>query len=915
MKKVFLKSIALMMVLTLLGCQGAANTVDTESEQTQATVAQSIVETETLESESTINIPVSTKTIAEMVQAPEKMVYEFENPEVTESIYGEVGVNANIMIPDADSMSVVPIIKKNITEENVKILYDQVMSENAVWISQELIEGLIARAEEKIMQVDVSYAENKGNAKVDQWYEENTWAYETIIDLLGQLKDTDAPDYSIKTVKNTQGEDVDCALLLAIDGDYIKYIWVVNESVQYCSFMTNINDYLKTVMTGVRGHLLEFASPAYTYLNDDRMTSYGYSDCINDDLLLDMSRQETTDLFNSLLEQSGFDNYEVDYTVRTGEEDNPLVTNPADKEDYLANLSFEMHGRNYYNGISIFGGGTHDYLSGNAVGRKASTGWNYLFIEPTWEYDAPLVEGVELLPFERIETIIKDLIDKDLNDDEIDTVLTREPLTDIRLEYSLVHDEEMNKDILIPVWNCYRGALRSEFGEDTVEEGAYYYNEYVNMLTINAIDGSIIYIDQKTLTDTLEVPEHMNYTLYNENDEAYFKIDAEIVVPDTLSMDVVSFEVETIETEDIPQRVETILPEGYTLWNDILINQAIEDLESLEFELIVSQLEEQALEQKRSELGIETERETFERDDEDYSNYTENISFMRMLLMSEEGTQIPGFRSMQIRTAKDKKETVHIAFFNKELTMGFVMICKDRLLMMGEDYTVKETIQLALNLVDTWVSQNMELSDHLVDYTIPESVESGYDLSKIASEEALNQEILRSLNYLDYQRIYYNPTAYLQKLYADFHGFGYSKTYDDIYILGKGNNDYDEFNSIILATHNDEVYTLMTTPSISLGEVREESVELIPFWQLENIIDYHAKSENFVAEFGPIPGTIESIRLEYITIFDETGEGGSIVPAWNFYYATPATDEKDNLLYKENRLWLSVNAMDGTIIR
>ena len=97
------------------------------------------------------------------------------------------------------------------------------------------------------------------------------------------------------------------------------------------------------------------------------------------------------------------------------------------------------------------------------------------------EYTASIVENVELLSFDRIETVIEDLIVEDLKNDKLDTALTRDSVAAICLEYGYVHDKETDSHAIVPVWSCY---VDSDSGE-------------LKVLTINAIDGSVLFVDKK----------------------------------------------------------------------------------------------------------------------------------------------------------------------------------------------------------------------------------------------------------------------------------------------------------------------------------------------------------------------------------------------------------------------------------
>ena len=58
--------------------------------------------------------------MAEMVQAPERMVYEFDNPHVSD--WFDPGIDAEIILPSKDYMGVASVENLEFTEKDVQNL-------------------------------------------------------------------------------------------------------------------------------------------------------------------------------------------------------------------------------------------------------------------------------------------------------------------------------------------------------------------------------------------------------------------------------------------------------------------------------------------------------------------------------------------------------------------------------------------------------------------------------------------------------------------------------------------------------------------------------------------------------------------------------------------------------------------------
>ena len=509
------------------------------------------------------------------------------------------------------------------------------------------------------------------------------------------------------------------------------------------------------------------------------------------------------------------------------------------------------------------------------------------------EYTTSSVENVELLSFDRIETIIEDLIIEDLENDKSDTALTRDSIAAICLEYGYVHDKETDSHAIVPVWNCYGD---SDSGE-------------LKVLTINAIDGSVLFVDKNTVGDAVQAPERMMYSVGD------FEIDAEIILPDVAGMDVVAFEIDAMETEEITKLASMYMADEFAFFDDELIELSIDVVNELEDTWSLNKLIEDVNKEEAKNADEEKQYPTLEADEEDYLN---NYEIVLGLLQAEECAHLPGFRYSQVENANGEVMDLYVAFIESDDRMGAIFADDNELIIyVAEKTSLKDMMQyLVLVYINLFTKSTVETTTRIADYEIADENKALSYMSQLAPIANLNYELLNDLNYIDYRQMSYNPSIYYNSAdsFLEYSVMSYAKGYDRIPILGIGNSKYRICNQIDIGRENDQLWALSVYPAISLGDVQSEFVDLLPFSQIESNIHEYMNSENFKAENEFVTGTIESIRLEYMTVFDETEESGNIIPVWNFYYANPVTDKNGDVVYKENRYWLSVNAIDGSII-
>lgn len=107
-------------------------------------------------------------------------------------------------------------------------------------------------------------------------------------------------------------------------------------------------------------------------------------------------------------------------------------------------------------------------------------------------------ESVFLLPFSEIQKIFESVLTTSYSDSVSDSeyssadsgVFTGVQVTAVRLGYMRVRDEEESTAKLIPVWDFFGSVTRSQGAENSYMISEY--NPYVSLLTINAMDGTIL---------------------------------------------------------------------------------------------------------------------------------------------------------------------------------------------------------------------------------------------------------------------------------------------------------------------------------------------------------------------------------------------------------------------------------------
>lgn len=415
---------------------------------------------------------------------------------------------------------------------------------------------------------------------------------------------------------------------------------------------------------------------------------------------------------------------------------------------------------------------------------------------------------------------------------------------------------------------------------------------------------------KNTVADAVQAPERM---LYSVGD---FEIDAEIILPDVAGMDVVAFEMDAMETEEISKLASMYMTDEFAFFDDELIKLSIDVVNELEDTWSLNKLIEDVNKEEAKNADEEKQYPTLEADEEDYLN---NYEIVLGLLQAEECAHLPGFRYSQVEKANGEVMDLYVAFIESDDRMGAIFAGDNELIIyVAEKTSLKDMMQyLVLVYINVITKSTVESTIYIVDYEVADENKAYYYLSELAPIANLNYEFLNDLNYIDYRQMSYNPSIYYNRAdsFSEYSVMSYAKGYDHIPILGMGNSKYRICNKIDIGREHDQLWTLSVYPVISLGDVQSEFVDLLPFSQIESNIHDYMNSENFKVENEFVTGQIESIRLEYMTVFDETDDVGNIIPVWNFYYANPVTDNNGDLIYKENRYWLSVNAMDGTIIR
>jgi len=297
-------------------------------------------------------------------------------------------------------------------------------------------------------------------------------------------------------------------------------------------------------------------------------------------------------------------------------------------------------------------------------------------------------------------------------------------------------------------------------------------------------------------------------------------------------------------------------------------------------------------------------------------SYLNNHDILSELLNTNECEEVPGFRCVQVETSDGKLVSLYAAFIKGENRLGFFFVFNDQMFFYTcKDYTVKDFMYyIVLDRINSMVRKGANTLGEIVYYDISSDKENSSFMSELALKDKMTQRFFADLNYSNYVQVSYDPYMLLDETFANHYIMSYAKKYNDTYILGTGNPQAPYYNDIQIAWYDSDLWYLSVYPEIVLGEKVGTSVELLPFARIEEIVRSYVDSLEFDTANGSVLTQIESIRLEYITLFDETSEQGIIVPAWNFYDSQKNIGPNNERTYTENRHWLSVNAIDGSII-
>ncbi len=118
-------------------------------------------------------------------------------------------------------------------------------------------------------------------------------------------------------------------------------------------------------------------------------------------------------------------------------------------------------------------------------GRVVRFEWNDPFVAERTEN-----ENVQLLPFETILDAFKKNIFFKIYMDEAGDYTMWLHVTDIRLSYMRVRIKDSDQFYLLPVWDFFGYSTYSE--NETPTDGTLEWFSYLTLLTVNAIDGSVI---------------------------------------------------------------------------------------------------------------------------------------------------------------------------------------------------------------------------------------------------------------------------------------------------------------------------------------------------------------------------------------------------------------------------------------
>lgn len=506
----------IVIVCTLSGCQGTSDEIvdtQTEIETTDETLGMLKIESENEnESESgSLLFQNVQKTVAEMVQAPERMVYEFDNPYVSD--WFNPGIDAEIVLPTKDFMGVASVENLEFTEKDVQNLYNNLISDNSIYAEKSIVQACIDRVENYHKDQVADQQKLMGEYEAaDELYKEGYelrlgvyewlfWCNETLLQLLKDMLVQTEPDFSIKTIETPFGDKADCCWLLALDGDNVKSLFIVDSdayllTIPMCdmeryalieTWQDHFIDYNKAYASHGIIHNVSLTAPAYDY--QERSPEYLAFQDIDG-----LDYKQVSDEALELLEKCGIKNQKI--TCIKDVTEYVIVYNEQGLGEQVEKRGLEIDTRTHYEDTNVLKSGI-DYaeFAGGVKLLWLDDGLQSMSIHRYLNVETAVVQSVELLPFSRIEKIVKDFIGFGLEVETNSSLILDYSVDKIKLEYALMDSDNPKESVLVPVWNFYTvsqyGNNYSSIEEHEYEE-LYEYSRYELLLSINAIDGDIV---------------------------------------------------------------------------------------------------------------------------------------------------------------------------------------------------------------------------------------------------------------------------------------------------------------------------------------------------------------------------------------------------------------------------------------
>lgn len=398
------------------------------------------------------SVAVSHKNLREMVNVPQLVQLTLPTPGG-----GEVLVNARVYVPDVDGMDVVRVSRRQYDEKDLALLCALSFPEGTQLNPPDLVQSVVDATDQDRRRWDGMY--NKAQL-ID---------FDNFNRCVAQISAAGADIYHFAELTDYDGNTYPGFVCMGRKDDFEGYLSVLDSEVVY-----SVDDD-HWVPTG----------DTMVWKNSDGMSqSFVFYNSETDKKDTEMMMLYDILACRSFLDQMAFEDYEIEYLDRSGY----IRRN----ENYnMNNVTYTKH----YDGIRIVSAGGR----GNRyAGNKISFGLHDHEIQrynigADIEFGQVLSERTELLSYEQMEA----LIGSELLNNLIIAGSNTNPGITLRLEYGLIDD--MKGSVIVPVWDYYTAIQSVTEDGDPITDSEL-------LLSVNAIDGSIVYDQSRALaalgTDT-----------------------------------------------------------------------------------------------------------------------------------------------------------------------------------------------------------------------------------------------------------------------------------------------------------------------------------------------------------------------------------------------------------------------------